>query len=392
MKDFAVLIPTRILFGNGKLDVLGKEVSQLGKRALLVTYPGVSLENWIDRAVSLLTENGVSVVLYRQVESNPDHILINRGGELARAEDCDVVIGLGGGSAMDAAKGIAVISRENPDIWEIYKGAPINHETLPVVAIPTTAGTGSEATFFTVVSHRELKQKEGFARPQFFPRLAIVDPRLTLDLPPHRTAETGLDALSHAIEAYYCKFSTPVVDALAVRAIKLVSENIRKAVYNGEDPVARYNMMLANTLAGMAITQSDSCLAHVIGEAVGGVYNTAHGLSVALCLPATMEYNSSAAMEKFATIADLMGEDISRLSLREAARRAPSMIRELIRDLGLPQGLKAIGVTDLSKVKQLVNRPGWDASSPRPAGPDDYDLLLEACMQPAMSYWELGGH
>jgi alcohol dehydrogenase len=163
-------------------------------------------------------------------------------------------------------------------------------------------------------------------------------------------------------------------------------------VYNGKDPIARYNMMLANTLAGMAITQSDSCLAHVIGEAVGGVYNVGHGLSVALCLPATMEYNSIAAMEKFATIAALMGQDISQLNLREAAMLAPATIRELIEDVGLPLGLRAIGVEDLTEVKQLVKRPGWDASSPRPAGPDDFDLLLEACMEPAMSYWKLGGH
>ena len=151
-------------------------------------------------------------------------------------------------------------------------------------------------------------------------------------------------------------------------------------------------MMLANTLAGMAITQSDSCLAHVIGEAVGGVYNVGHGLSVALCLPATMEYNSMAAMEKFATIAQLMDEDVQHLTLRDAARRAPGTIRELIEDVGLPLGLRAIGVDDLTKVKELVNRPGWDESSPRSAGPEDFDLLLEACMEPEMSYWELGGH
>ncbi len=392
MKDFGFSIPTRIVFGNGKFNILGEEVSQIGKRALIVTYPDDTLENWLDRAISLLKDNGVSVVVYREVETNPDHKLINRGGELARTENCDVIIALGGGSAIDAAKGISVVASENKDIWEIYKGAPVTHDSLPVVAITTTAGTGSEATFFTVVSHRELKQKEGFALPQFFPRLSICDPLLTLDLPPHITAETGLDALSHAMEAYYCKFSTPVVDALAVQAIGLVSDNLRKAVYDGKDRVARYNMMLANTLAGMAITQSDSCLAHVIGEAVGGVYNVGHGLSVALCLPATMEYNCFAAMEKFATIAELMGEDISELSLREAAMLAPTTIRELIEDVGLPLGLKAIGVDDLSKVKELVNRPGWDASSPRPAGPDDFDLLLEACMEPAMSYWALGGH
>lgn len=392
MKDFGFFIPTRIIFGNGRFDVLGEEVSKIGKRALIVTYPEGILDNWLDKAVNLLTDNGVAVVLYRQVEANPDHVLINRGGKLAREENCDVVIGLGGGSAIDSAKGIAVVAGENKDIWEIYKGAPITQQTLPVVAVTTTAGTGSEATFFSVVSNRELKQKEGFALPQFFPKLSICDPILTLDLPPRITAETGLDALSHAIEAYYCKFSTPVVDALAVKAIELVSDNLRKAVYDGKDPVARYNMMLANTLAGMAITQSDSCLAHVIGEAVGGVYNVGHGLSIALCLPATMEYNSMAAMEKFATIAELMDEDAQHLTLRDAALRAPGTIRELIEDLGLPLGLRAIGVDDLAKVKELVNRPGWDGSSPRPAGPEDFDLLLEACMQPEMSYWELGGH
>lgn len=392
MKDFSFYIPTRIIFGNGKFDVLGKEVAQIGRRALLVTYPGDVLEKWVDRAVSLLKDSGVSVVLFREVEANPDHLLINRGGDLARVEKCDVVIALGGGSAIDAAKGIAVVAGENKDIWEICEGAPVTQETLPVVAITTTAGTGSEATFFSVVSNRELKQKEGFALPQFFPKLSICDPMLTLDLPPRITAETGLDALSHAIEAYYCKFSTPIVDALAVQAIGLVSDNLHKAVYDGKDPVARYNMMLANTLAGMAITQSDSCLAHVIGEAVGGVYNVGHGLSVALCLPATMEYNCMAAMEKFANIAELMDEDAGHLSLREAALRAPGTIRELIEDVGLPLGLRAIGVDDLSKVKELVNRRGWDESSPRSAGPKDFDLLLEACMEPEMSYWELGGH
>lgn len=392
MKDFSFYIPTRIIFGNGKFDVLGKEVAQIGRRALLVTYPGEVLENWVDRAINLLEDNGVSVVLFREVEVNPDHLLINRGGELARAENCNVVIGLGGGSAIDVAKGIAVVAGENKDIWEIYEGAPITREALPVVAITTTAGTGSEATFFSVVSNRELKQKEGFALPQFYPKLSICDPMLTLDLPSRITAETGLDALSHSIEAYYCNFATPVVDALAVHAIGLVADNLRKAVFDGKDPVARYNMMLANTLAGMAITQSDSCLAHVIGEAVGGVYNVGHGLSVALCLPATMEYNTMAAMEKFATIAELMDEDARGLSLRDAALRAPGTIRELIEDVGLPLGLRAIGVDDLAQVKELVNRPGGDESSPRPAGTEDFDLLLEACMEPEMSYWKVGGH
>ena len=390
MKNFSIHLPTRFLFGNGKFELLGEECAQLGKRALLVSYPSGTLDEFVDRAVRLLKEAGVVALEFCEVVSNPDQHIINRGGEIARQEGCDFVIGLGGGSAIDTAKGIAVTATEGVDIWQIYEGAPITKPTLPIVAVPTTAGTGTEATFFTVVSNRELLRKEGFARPQFFPTLSIIDPLLTIDLPPRITAETGLDTLSHAIEAYYCRMSTPVVDALATEAIRLAAQNLRRAVYDGKNLMARYNMLLANTLAGMALTQSDSCLAHVIGEAVGGVFDSGHGLSVALCLPATMEYNCMAEIEKFANIAALMGEN-SEISDRDLARMAPGLVRDLIQDLGLPLGLSAIGISDSEKVHELVNRPGMDASSPRPVDRSSFDLLIKACLDPGMSYWEMGG-
>jgi alcohol dehydrogenase len=391
MQNFGSFLPTRIIFGNGSFAALGVEAARLGKRALVVTYPSPTLDNLLQQTVDRLAENGVSSVIFAEVEANPSHTLVNRGGELARQAGCDLVIGLGGGSAIDCAKGIAVTVGAEPDIWKIFEGAPIT-AALPVLAVPTTAGTGSEATFFSVISHRELHRKEGFARQQFYPTVSLVDPLLTLDLPPAITAATGMDALSHAIEAYYCRMSTPVVEALAQSAIRLVAQNLRAAVYNGQDLNARYNMLLANTLAGMAITQSDSCLAHVIGEAVGGVYNTGHGVSVAVCLPATMEYNCVAYPERFANIATWMGENTAGLTQRQAAMLAPGAVRSLIHDLGLPLGLAALGVGDLSEVKALVNRPGMDASSPRPADSQAFDLLIEACMSAEMSYWALGGH
>lgn len=396
MQNFVSFLPTRIIFGNGKFETLGEEAARLGRRALIVTYPGSTLAEQVARAKKLLQQAGLSWAVFAEVESNPSHTLINRGGEAARQQGCDVVIGLGGGSAIDAAKGIAVTATAlagsgQADIWKIFEGEPISQKPLAVIAVPTTAGTGSEATFFTVVSQRELHRKEGFARPQFYPTISLVDPLLTLDLPPEITAATGMDALSHAIEASYCRMSTPVVDALALAAIRLAAGNLRRAVYDGKDLNGRYNMLLANTLAGMAITQSDSCLAHVIGEAVGGVYNTGHGQSVAVCLPATMEYNCIAAPEKFAAIAQALGVDTADLTDRQAALKAPGAVRELIQDLGMPLGLAALGVEDLSEVKQLVNRPGMDASSPRPANSAAFDLLLMACMSAGMSYWEMGG-
>jgi alcohol dehydrogenase class IV len=392
MPDFNFYFPTRLIFGVGKFKSLGEQVSSLGKRAMLVTYPSQSLAETIARAVKQLKEHNVSTIVYAEVTANPTHSIVNRGAEIARREKCDVVIGLGGGSPMDTAKAIAVAAPEGLDIWKIYEGAPITHASLPVVAVPTTAGTGSEATFYAVISNRELHRKEGFARPQFFPKISIIDPLLTVSLPPAMTAATGMDTLTHAIEAYTSRLATPVSDLFAAEAIRLTGLYLRRAVYNGKDIEARTNMLMANTLAGIAITHADTCLAHVIGEAVGAVFNTGHGLSVSISLPAAMEYNCMANMAKYASITHLLGEDPVGLSDREAARKSASVVRNLMSDIGIPAGLEALGVKgDLSEVIALVNRPGMDASNPRPADSLAFDTLLKGSLSPAMSYWEAGG-
>jgi len=303
-------------------------------------------------------------------------------------EKCDVVIGLGGGSPMDVAKAIAVVAVENIDIWKIYEGAPITKKPLPMIAIPTTAGTGSEATQFTVISNHKIHRKEGFARHEFYPTLSILDPLLTIGLPPAITAATGMDVLTHGIEAYTCRAATPATDVYAVEAIRLASQYLRRAVYFGKDLEARSKMLWANTLAGMAISQSDTSLAHVIGEAVGAVYNTPHGLSVALALPAVMEYNCVANIKKYAHITRLMGENTDGLDDRAAALKSAACVRNLISDLGLPHGLASLGIDDLEEVMALVNRPGMDVSSPRPAGSSDFEILVKGSLSPAMSYWE----
>jgi alcohol dehydrogenase class IV len=389
--DINFYFPTRLVFGTGKFATLGEEVSKLGKRALLVSYPSQSLVKVIQQAMSQLESHGVKTVLFAEATANPTNTLVDRGSELARREQCDVVIGLGGGSPMDTAKAIAVAAPEHADIWSIYEGKPILHESLPMVAVPTTAGTGSEATFYAVISNRELHRKEGFARSQFFPRVSIIDPQLTLSLPPRMTAETGMDTLTHAIEAYTSRLATPISDLFAAEAIRLVGKSLRQAVANGQDLDARTDMLLANTIAGIAITHADTCLAHVIGEAVGAVFNTPHGLSVSLSLPAVMEYNCLSNLVKYAGITRLLGAGEG-LSDREAALKSPSLVRDLLRDIGLPSGLEAIGVSESSEVTELVNRPGMDASNPRPADAAAFALLIKGSLSPAMSYWEAGGN
>jgi alcohol dehydrogenase class IV len=390
MHLFNFFFPTQLIFGPGKLSTIGEEVRNLGKRALLVTYADNKQMDVIHQAVDLLKNAGVSTVLFAEAVANPTHTLINKGSQLARQEQCDVVIGLGGGSAMDTAKGIAVAAPEDVDIWKIYEGTPINKESLPVVAIPTTAGTGSEATYYTVISNRELHRKEGFARPQFFPRLSIIDPQLTVSLPPRITAETGMDALTHAIEAYTSKLASPISDLFAAEAIRLVGLSLRQATRDGKDIEARSNMLLASTLAGIAITHADTCLAHVIGEAVGAVFNTPHGLSVSLALPAVMEFNCLANQPKYASITRILGGGDG-LTEYQAARKSPALVRKLMGDLDLPAGLAELGVIESSEVTQLVNRPGTDASNPRPTDSKAFELLIKGSLSPAMSYWEFGG-
>lgn len=388
MNLFEYYFPTRMIFGIGKFDTLGEEVAALGKRAMIVSYSNNSLAGFVEKAAELLKKNGVTTVVFNEADVNPDRKIVSRGAELARKEKCDVIIGLGGGSPMDVAKAIAVVAVENVDIWKIYEGTPITQTPLPMVAIPTTAGTGSEATQFVVISNHEIHRKEGFARKQFYPTLSILDPALTINLPPALTAATGMDVLTHGIEAYTCRAATVATDVYAIEAIRLTALYLRRAVYCGGDLEARSQMLWANTLAGMAISQSDTSLAHVIGEAIGAVYNTPHGLSVALALPAVMEFNCVANIEKYAHITHLMGEDTDCLNVREAALKSASCVRDLIIDLGLPRGLASLGVADLTEVMELVNRPGMDVASPRPADKQAFEVLVNGSMSPAMSFWD----
>jgi alcohol dehydrogenase class IV len=388
LKDFNFFIPTRFEFGVGKFNSLGNETKKLGKRALLVSYKDPALKHYVQQAVELLYQEDIETILFEEVEANPDHKMINRGGMLARSQGSDVVIGLGGGSAMDTAKAIAVIAKENVDIWKIVEGQPITTERFPLILVPTTAGTGSEATQYAVISNRELHRKEGFAKKEFYSDISILDPILTVEMPPHITAETGMDALTHAIEAYTTKYANTITDILAEEAIKLIASNLRKAVFDGKDLNARTNMLLANTLAGMAITHADTSLCHVIGEAIGAVYNTAHGLSVSLTLPAVMEFNIGTNLEKFAKIAILMGETTKALSMRGVAEKAPGSVRQLIMDIGMPNGLAEIGVKENTEVLDLCTRPGWDAANRRPASREDFKQIIKGSLSRDMSYWK----
>lgn len=377
VKNFNYFMPTKVIFGENSLDKLGNEVNSLGKKAFLVTGKSSARKyGYTDRVINSLKKSNIETKVFEEIESNPDTPIIDKGAKIAKSENCNFVIGLGGGSAIDAAKGIAAAISENKSVWDFVEGYEIKKEVLPIVAVPTTAGTGTETTPYSVISNKKIKRKDAFASMYIYPSVSILDPSLTISLSPYYTAATGMDTLAHAIEAYTSVLATPISDLFAVEAIRLVAENLRNTVSNGKDINARSNMMLASAIAGVAISQADTTIAHVIGEAIGAIYNTDHGTSVALTLPEVMRYNCVSNFKKYTNISMLMGENVHDLSLRDAAYKSAESVRNLIVDVGLPSNLKEIGVRETKDVMSLVLRPGLTATNPRKIGKNQFEEII----------------
>jgi alcohol dehydrogenase class IV len=346
-KDFDYFIPVKLVFGPGRLTETGPEVGRLGKRALIVTTGSFFEETGlVKRLKSLLEESGVESRLYRDISPNPLNTEVDRAAEYGRAEECDVIIGLGGGSAIDAAKGIAVVLGHDRPIWEYCIGdnrPKITAKTLPVVAIATTAGTGSEATRGAVITNAETKEKPGFGSDHTYPRLSIVDPELMLSMPPQLTAATGIDALSHAIESYTSQRASPISELYCEQAFRLIGRYLRRAVSEGQDLESRSGMALASTLAGLGITVAKTTICHALGHSIGGVAGTTHGETLACLTPHTIRLSMGKAPERFARIGRLIeGEtDGDRIRTPEESVR---VIERLIRDVGMAKGLAEMGV------------------------------------------------
>lgn len=381
LEKIGFFMPTRIVAGNNVLDDVGNKITGLGKKALVVTGKSSARKHgYTQRVVDSLKKNTTDSFVFEEITSNPDVKLINKGAEIARNKNCDFVVGLGGGSAIDAAKGIAAAVSENKSVWDFVEGYEIKKDVLPIVAIPTTAGTGTETTPYAVISNKKIKRKDAFASKFIFPKISILDPTLTVSLSPYYTAATGIDTLAHAIEAYTSVFASPISDLFATEAIRLVGENIRTAVADGKNIIARTNMLFASALAGVAIANADTTIAHVIGEAVGAIYDTDHGVSVAIALPSVMEYNCVSNFKKYANITKLLEEDSSNLPLRDLAFKSADAVRNLIKDVKLPLKLKEIGVKDIKDILALTLRPGLTESNPFSIDSKGFEKIIDSCI------------
>ncbi len=342
-------LPKRTYSGAGTVRHAGETARSLGARSIfVVTDPVLTKTECVDRLLSALDSRTAQVRVCDAVEPEPTTSAIETvATALREAGDIDLVVSLGGGSVIDVAKCANVVATNGGGIVDYESGAVGDRQIaklLPHIAIPTTAGTGSEATVWAIYVDPARRLKSAVSDSRLIPDVAILDAELTTTLPKPVTAGTGMDALTHAIEAYVSVFANPFTDALAAQAIKLIAANLRRAFTQGQDIVARSNMLTASFMAGVAFSNSSCGLVHTLAETVGGVYRTPHGVTNALLLPVVMEFNLDACPEKFANVAALMGEDVARLSPDEACRDAVLAVSNLAADIALPRSLREIGV------------------------------------------------
>ena len=371
--------PGKIIFGPGELSQVGIEAKRLGSKALVVSGKSAMRNSGVlDRLTHLLKENNLEYVTYENIPSDPAVETIDTGTDFARKEKCNLIIALGGGSVLDSGKAIsAMVTNKGSvaDYQEIEgKGRKFQYKTLPFIAIPTTSGTGSEATKNAVITNPEFNLKKSIRDPMLIPEVALVDPELTLSLPPHITAISGGDALTQCIESYLGKKSQEITAALALHAIGLIGKSLVKAVNDGKNLEARKNMAMAALLSGLCLSNSGLGAVHALSHPLGVYYKIPHGLSCTVLLPYVMEYNLPVVTKKMVKIAESLGENISSLSEIEAAQRAAEKIKEILTAVRIKENLFGWKIKE-EDFPQLIKGAKGGSLNNNPRDTSDEDLI-----------------
>lgn len=371
--------PSRIIYNEGAIDKVGEEAKKIGQKALIVTGKNSSKSNGsLDKISSILHSAGVETAIFAEVESDPSVEVVEKGVEFAKAEKISVIVVIGGGSPIDAAKMMSVMLTNPGNVVDYEKKSPAI-PGVPVIAVPTTAGTGSEISRYVVITDTKRKIKMLIGGETLIPKVAILDPVLTLTMPRSVTGATGMDALTHAIEAYISKVAQPLASVHALTAIKLIRNNLIKAIVCPDNLEARGNMLIGQMHAGFAFSNASVALVHSMSRPLGAYFGVPHGLANAILLPEVMKFNVTACPEKFADIADAMGEKTSGLPLREASKLAVKAVSELYAETGLPTRLKELGVTR-ETIPQLASdaiKSGSTLNNPRTPSIDEIIKIYE---------------
>jgi alcohol dehydrogenase YqhD (iron-dependent ADH family) len=364
MQNFIFYLPTKIIFGPGELQKIGVEAKSIGERALIVTGKrSSSAHGIINRVTDYLEKEGIAAVVFDKIEPNPRSSTIDQAGELARKNKCDFVIGLGGGSPMDAAKGVAVAAVEATPIWDfVNHGQPIPKKVtraLPIIEIPTLAATGSEADSGAVITNWETHEKAVLGSPLLFPRLSIIDPQLTVTVPRDYTIDGGIDIISHVIESFFTGVdNTDIQDRFSLSIVRTVMDNLPIAAKEPDDIDARSQLSWCSAMALSGVVNSGrggSFPLHAMEHALSAHYDISHGRGLALLLPRLMEYTYKSRPSKFAFMArELFGVDPEGKSELEQAKMAIEWMIDFLRSVDRYLTMSDVGISDDSKFVQMA--------------------------------------
>lgn len=357
-----------ITFGVGSVQLLGQKLKNYGvQKLLLVVDQGFAKHGPLAKVTDALAKEGIKFTIFDQVEPEPSVETADKCGSLAKEGKFDFIIGLGGGSAMDTAKAAAILVTNEGRTKDFQGLNKVPRPGLPKGMIPTTAGTGSEVTFTAVFINEEEKKKAGINSPHLFPEMALLDPELTLSLPPAVTAYTGMDALAHAIESFTSLQANSLSEMFSLEAVRKIVKNLRSAVENGSDINARSEMLMGSLLAGIGLANAGVTAVHSLSYPLGGSFRVPHGVGNGLLLPAVMEYNASSWPERFACLAEAMEIEIKGLTVMEAALKAVEAVKKLAQDIEVPLRLSDLGIPKsalpwmaeeaLKVVRPLENNP-----------------------------------
>ncbi|SDJ22255.1 iron-containing alcohol dehydrogenase [Alteribacillus bidgolensis] len=384
-KVYKLLMPNAVLYGSGALNEVGEQAKKLGNKALIISDAIMQKIGNVDTCETYLQQSGVPYEKYLGVDTEPTNIHVAEALEKCMNEECDIIIAIGGGSCIDTAKAVAVL-RTNEGTITDYFGTQkqFKRKPIPLIAIPTTAGTGSEVTKVTVITDTQTDVKMMFSRPELLPQVAIVDPKLTISCPKGVTAAAGVDALCHAIEAFISKKAQPVTDTLALSAIENIMTYIRRAYNDGHDMEAREKMAYGAMLAGIAFSNASVTLVHGISRPIGALFHVQHGISNAMLLPAVLEFTKEAAEERLAFIGRVILPEAKEMSNEELANIVIYEVKKLCLDLNIPN-MKAYGIDEepfkasLSKMAHDALASGSPNNHPKVPVLEEVMKLYETC-------------
>lgn len=377
-------IHTRVIFGFGVLSQLPLQVKNCGGgKAIIVSDPGLVRARVVESVVKTLDEGGIPSVVFGEVPQDSSTKTIARALDLLNAESCDIVVGVGGGSSIDTAKAVGLAATNSPPLAQYAGLNKIKHKGLPMIAIPTTAGTGSEVSYWSVMTDDESAIKISIGGDLVFPQVALCDPELTVGLPKFITAATGMDALTHAIESFVNKSYQPISEALTLRAMELIGKYLVRAANDGNDREARYGMLLGSTLAGIGMNPTRLGIVHALAMPLGSWdLKIAHGTGNAILLPHVMDFNLSGNPLAYSRVARALGEKVDGLDDLAAGHKAVKRVSEIVSATGLPKGLGELGLTEewIPKVCAEAMKSGNIAVNPRSCSQADLEAICRSAL------------